>query len=245
MCTYFNSWNSCEGITFYCGSAGKESACNVGDLGLILGLGRSSGEGKGYPLQYSGLEKNSMGQSMGSQRVRHNWATLIFQTNKYIMMTDQGLGSKWCRMIVNSLSAQLISLSTPGHALAMTVACLKQNRQTEGKGIPWLASPGSLPWLEISAEYASTFFSSWRECRGWLLHTHPPPDLIFLCAPAPLPSQHKVTPHSLSQVIFAHIVCPDSLPTNVTLSSILEQALKSRNLGLLRDHSPWPAHSPT
>ena len=41
-----------------CGSAGKESACNVGDLGSIPGLGRSSGEGKGYPLQYSGLEKS-------------------------------------------------------------------------------------------------------------------------------------------------------------------------------------------
>ena len=36
-------------------SAGKESACNVGDLGSIPGLGRSPGEGKGYPLQYSGL----------------------------------------------------------------------------------------------------------------------------------------------------------------------------------------------
>ena len=41
------------------GSAGKESACDAGDLGLIPGLGRSPGEGKGYPLQYSGLE-NSM-----------------------------------------------------------------------------------------------------------------------------------------------------------------------------------------
>ena len=41
------------------GSAGKESACNVGDQGLIPGLGRFPGEGKGYPLQYSGLE-NSM-----------------------------------------------------------------------------------------------------------------------------------------------------------------------------------------
>ena len=40
-------------------SAGKESACNVGDLDSIPGLGRSPGEGKGYPLQYSGLE-NSM-----------------------------------------------------------------------------------------------------------------------------------------------------------------------------------------
>ena len=41
------------------GSAGKESACNVGDLGFIPGLGRSPGEGKGHPLQYPGLE-NSM-----------------------------------------------------------------------------------------------------------------------------------------------------------------------------------------
>ena len=41
------------------GSAGKESTSNVGDLGLIPGLGRSPGEGKGYSLQYSGLE-NSM-----------------------------------------------------------------------------------------------------------------------------------------------------------------------------------------
>ena len=38
------------------GSAGKESASNEGDLGLIPGLGQSPGEGKGYPLQYSGLE---------------------------------------------------------------------------------------------------------------------------------------------------------------------------------------------
>ena len=42
-----------------CGTAGKESAYNVGDLGLIPGLGRSPGEGNGYPLQYSGPE-NSM-----------------------------------------------------------------------------------------------------------------------------------------------------------------------------------------
>ena len=41
---------------FPCGSEGKESACNVGGLGLIPGLGRFPGEGKGYPLQFSGLE---------------------------------------------------------------------------------------------------------------------------------------------------------------------------------------------
>ena len=54
-----------EKSSFYCFAwlpwwlTGKESACNVGDLGSIPGMGRSPGEGKGYPLQYSGLE-NSM-----------------------------------------------------------------------------------------------------------------------------------------------------------------------------------------
>ena len=41
------------------GSDSKESTCNVGDLGLIPGLGRSPGEGNGYPLEYPSLE-NSM-----------------------------------------------------------------------------------------------------------------------------------------------------------------------------------------
>ena len=39
-----------------CGSAGKESTCNAGDMGSIPGLRQSPGEGKGYSLQYSGLE---------------------------------------------------------------------------------------------------------------------------------------------------------------------------------------------
>ena len=45
-------------LGFLCGSAGKESTCNVGDLGLNAESGRSPGEGKGYLLQYSGLEKS-------------------------------------------------------------------------------------------------------------------------------------------------------------------------------------------
>ena len=47
-----------DGLGFPDSSVGKESACSVGDLGLIPGLGRSPGEGKGYPLQYSGLENS-------------------------------------------------------------------------------------------------------------------------------------------------------------------------------------------
>ena len=45
-------------LGFPCGSAGKEFACNVGDIGSIPGLGRSPGEGKGYPFPYSGLENS-------------------------------------------------------------------------------------------------------------------------------------------------------------------------------------------
>ena len=52
---------------FPCGSAGKESACNAGNLGSIPGFGRSPGEGKVYPLQYSGLE-NSMDYSSGGRK---------------------------------------------------------------------------------------------------------------------------------------------------------------------------------
>ena len=55
----------------------SESACSAGGPGLIPGLRRSPGEGIGYPLQYSGLENpmDCIAQSIGSQRVRHDWVT--------------------------------------------------------------------------------------------------------------------------------------------------------------------------
>ena len=61
-------------------SVGKESACSAGDLGLILGLGNSPGEGNGNPLQYSCLE-SPMDRGAwraavhGVARVRHNLVT--------------------------------------------------------------------------------------------------------------------------------------------------------------------------
>ena len=67
---------------FPCGSAGKESACNVGDLGSFPGLGRSPGEGKGYPLQYSGLE-NSMDYTMESIVWGHTGVTAQEKYIKY------------------------------------------------------------------------------------------------------------------------------------------------------------------
>ena len=63
-------------LGFPSGSDGRESACNVGDPGLIPGLGRSLGEGKGYPLQYSCLE-NSMDR-------RAWWATVHVVAKSYL-----------------------------------------------------------------------------------------------------------------------------------------------------------------
>ena len=59
-------WSNFDHVSFYimgfsCGLYGKESACNAGDLGLILGSGRSPAEGDGNPLQSSCLE-NPMGR---------------------------------------------------------------------------------------------------------------------------------------------------------------------------------------
>ena len=57
-------------MDFLVGSAGKESTCNVRDLGSIPGLERSPGEGNSYPLQYSGME-NSM--DCIAHRVTKSW----------------------------------------------------------------------------------------------------------------------------------------------------------------------------
>ena len=70
------------------GSEGKESACNVRDLGLIPGLGRSPGGGHGNPLQCScgdspWTEEPDGLQSMGSQRVRHDWVTKHTKIKKW------------------------------------------------------------------------------------------------------------------------------------------------------------------
>ena len=57
------------------GSEVKVSAWNAGDQGLIPGLERSPGEGKGYQFQYAGLENSMDCIVMGSQRVGHDCAT--------------------------------------------------------------------------------------------------------------------------------------------------------------------------
>ena len=67
-----------------CGSDGKESACNAGDLGLVPGLERSPGEGNGYPLQYSCLQ-DSMDKGTWQTTVRGVAKSLIHLSDFHLM----------------------------------------------------------------------------------------------------------------------------------------------------------------
>ena len=110
-------------------SAGKESASNVGDLGSIPGLGRSPGEGKGYPLQYSGPDN-----SMGSQRIRYNWVTF---TNypKVVISTSLGLllyllcceviSLIWSNIVWNIMMVNKVFSESPDGSFGRSIACRK------------------------------------------------------------------------------------------------------------------------
>ena len=111
---------------FHCGSAGKESACNAGDLGLIPGLGRSLGEGKGYLLQYSGLE-NSMdyivhGVAKSRTRLSDFHFTILGAKNskmiqKFKFLPRSEHKPKWCCCSVSQLCPTLwdhMDCSRPG-----------------------------------------------------------------------------------------------------------------------------------
>ena len=65
---------------FPCGSAGKETTCNEGDLGLIPELGRSPGEGNSYPLQYSDLENSMDSIVHGVTKSGQDWLSLHFSS---------------------------------------------------------------------------------------------------------------------------------------------------------------------
>ena len=96
------------------GSAGKESACKVGDLGSIPGLGWSPGEANSYPLQYSSLEKSVDCVSMESLRVGRDWGdfhfTLIKRLFNFSSLSAIRVASSVCLRLLIFLSAILISV---------------------------------------------------------------------------------------------------------------------------------------
>ena len=119
-------------LGFPCGSTGKESSCNGGDLGSTPELGRSPGEGKGYPLQYSGLE-NSMDCIV--HRVTKSWTWLSnFHFHLHTPPEPVGIG---IIIVENNLAPHLESHQSAHTCwLMLTSGSLFQdNNQKEGKFI--------------------------------------------------------------------------------------------------------------
>ena len=83
-------------LGFPCGSAGKESACNVGDLGSIPALGRSPGEGNSYPLQSSCLENPHKQRSL-TERVRQDWVTFTFKAEGVGLIPSWGAKTPYAK----------------------------------------------------------------------------------------------------------------------------------------------------
>ena len=151
---------------FPCGSAGKESACSAGDLGLLPGLGWSPGEGKGYPLQYSGLE-NSMdcrvhGVANSWTRLRdfhftkfsefncHGWLT---QCPFWNVPTDLGtlVGAIWKGQVVGLCRRTGLLAWSPLHSLIPFQIRTRQKSTT----LPPFPSP-SLQSFSNGADFPRT-----------------------------------------------------------------------------------------
>ena len=117
-------------VSFPCGLSGKKKkfSCNVGDLGSFSGLGRSPGEGKGYPLQSSGLE-NSMDCIVHG--VTKSWTQLsdfhVPQTGSIVLkvlVISQKSQSSWGQSLdLNQFTAIFIILS------CLETLCRKEWRQ--------------------------------------------------------------------------------------------------------------------
>ena len=172
---------------FRCGSAGKESACNAGNLGSIPGLGRSPREGKSYLLQYSGLE-NSMDCIAYGVAKSQTWLS-DFNSNVNIIYCTWKLTrglclilnwykiccccsvTKWC------LTLQLHELQ---HTMLSALHCLLKFAQIHVHCVEdaiqpsHSLSPPSLPALNLpqnqSVSNESTFASSGQSARAQFQH---------------------------------------------------------------------------
>ena len=134
---------------FLCGSAGKESSCNVGDLGLIPGLRGSPGEGKGYPLQYSGLE-NSMNSIVGGvAKSRTGLSDFYFHFHSWLMGCSGSSAGKESACNARDPS------SIPGLG------------RTPGEGIGYLLQ---YSWASLVAQlvkYPLAMRETWVQSLGW------------------------------------------------------------------------------
>ena len=97
---------------FPCGSVGKESTCNAGDLGSLPGLERFPGEGQGYPLQYSVL-KNSMNYWIHGVTKNRTQLSDFKKNKKTIKLSVSHSIQFSCSVVSNSLQPHRLQHARP------------------------------------------------------------------------------------------------------------------------------------
>ena len=140
------------------GSTGKESACNAGDPGLIPGSGRSPGEGKGNPLQDSGLE-NSLNQIVHGVAKSGMWLSNFYVLHIWVLCCAQSLQS--CQLF-----------ATPWTVAHQAPLFMEFSRQEYWSGLPLptpgvLPDPGIKPMLLLAPALAAGFFTT---STAWEAH---------------------------------------------------------------------------
>ena len=139
-------------LSFPCGSAGKESACSAGDLGSNPGLGRSPGEGKGYPRQYSGPENSLDCVVHGVAKSQTRLSNFHFSSVKLLGFPQAGL---------SSLRGEISSLGT-GHLPEVASVCLCPALHIRDPAMVFVGREGPQRALEVSESRTSTAVAS-----GW------------------------------------------------------------------------------
>ena len=128
-------------------SDGKESACDVGDLGSVCGLGRSPGEGNGYPLQYfcleSPIDRSAWQATAHGVRVRHDWVTK--HTHMHICSAPQAVPDTDTTTTTKSLQS-------------CTTLCDPIDGSPPGSPVPGILQATVLEWVatafsEFSLQY--------------------------------------------------------------------------------------------
>ena len=143
---------------FPCGTAGKESACHAEDLGLIPGLGGSPGEGKGCPLQYSGLENS---RDCIVHGVAKRWTQLSdFHYSLFINIDNIHVISMKYRYLLN-ICIQILNIKAIKNPCSDTYVCLLYFTRSlyHTSFLTLLSSPNSVAWrlFNISAHRYALF----------------------------------------------------------------------------------------